>query len=100
MLGNLMTIVNAAGLPDPSDWNVCGNDGRVLLRSEELTADRVAHLRGKIEVEIEDRLVRFDLQEDENPEVTLRHLFRRMGVTQENWQIVNLRGESLPTPTV
>jgi hypothetical protein len=54
---------------------------------------RIVHLRGKISVEIEDRLVRFDVQEDERPEITLQHLFRRLGVTQEAWQIVNRRGE-------
>jgi hypothetical protein len=93
MMRNLMTVVQVAGLPDPSIWNICDNNGRTLTRTEELTADRVIHLRGKLEIEIDDRSVRFEVQEDEPTEVTFHHLLRKLGISQESWQIVDLHGE-------
>jgi asparagine synthetase B (glutamine-hydrolysing) len=93
MLRNLMTVIRVAGLSDPSDRNICGKNGRMLTKTGELTADRIIHLRGKIEVEIEDRLVRFEVQEDERAVITFQHLLRRLGIRRETWQIVNIRGE-------
>jgi hypothetical protein len=88
-----MTLVSIAGYSDPKVWNIHDNNGRMLMRTEELTSERTVHLRGKIEVEIEDRMIRFEIHEDEQPETTFSHLFRRLGISREYWQLVNLHGE-------
>jgi hypothetical protein len=88
-------MTSVAKVEDPMGWNPCGNDGRIILRAEELTPDRVVHLRGKLEVEIEGGLIRFEIQEDEPPEVSMHHLFRWPRVHQDQWQIANVKREIL-----
>jgi hypothetical protein len=83
MTRHLMTLVSVAGYSDPTVWNIHDNNGRMLMRTEELTPERIVHLRGKIEVEIEDRRIRFDVHEDEKPEITFSHLFSRLRILQE-----------------
>jgi hypothetical protein len=95
LLRNFMTIASVTRVQDPGDWNLCGNDGKVLMPTDELTADRIVHLRGKIEVEIEDRLIRFEIQEYELPEISMHHLFRRLQVNRDQWQIISMKGEIL-----
>jgi hypothetical protein len=48
LLRNLMTIVSAAGLDDPSSWNLFTTTGRIVMRTEELKPGNVCHVRGNI----------------------------------------------------
>jgi hypothetical protein len=90
-----MTIVTTAGIADPSDWNLPATNGQTILRTEELTPDKVVHLRGKITVEVEDRTVRFEIHEDEPPTAMMHQLHRSLQTDPEYWVIVTAHGDLL-----
>jgi hypothetical protein len=61
----------------------------MIMRTEEITPDKTVHLRGKIEIEVEDRRCRFEVQEDESPTVTMHDLYRNLQTNSNEWQLVS-----------
>jgi hypothetical protein len=66
------------------------------MRIEELKPGNVSHLRGKIDVEVEDRKYGLDIKEDEDTVQTFRHLHRCLKTNSDDWKLVNARGDLVP----